>query len=124
MLTDREKAIKDVLIDELRKLGGLSYAEHRRVKDQIDGTFIQKQMARMKRTQRLYAGAACIAALLNIVLAVYPYLEAGKPLGSLQQIGPIGQILMSVVWIVMFLNLYGVMQNRRTIFKVLKILEE
>ena len=65
MLSARENAIKEALIAEM---GGLwSYAEHRRIKDAIDPTFVAQESLKIKKAQRRLTVLVSLAAALVLV---------------------------------------------------------
>jgi hypothetical protein len=77
MLSQRETAIKDALIDEM---GGLtSYAEHRKVGSDIDGQFVAEARGRIKRAQ-LGLGVLMALALLPFLLHVLQLWQSGSPI--------------------------------------------
>lgn len=79
MLTEREQAVKDILLEELggKDLKGLSYVEHRHVQDRIDVPFLVKELEKLKKRARWmlvlsYSCAVVLLIFLAVILIAFP----------------------------------------------------
>lgn len=122
MLTDREQAIKSILLEEL---GGFSYAEHRHIKDQIDAEFIEKEMVRMKKAQRRWIWFASIYGVLLLTWLVTSVMGWNNSRRS-----NILLVLQNLILLCLVMNTaltggmnYFALQKRRMTYKILKVLE-
>lgn len=54
MMTERERAVRRVLLEELggKDLKGLAYVERRHLEDRIDAAFIDRDLAKMRKRDR------------------------------------------------------------------------
>lgn len=64
MLSARENAIKEALMEEMN---GLSYADHRNIKDAINAEFIAQESIKVKKVQRRLTILVFLALVLILI---------------------------------------------------------
>ena len=114
MLSEREIAIKEALIDEMEEL---SYSQHRNIKDDIDAEFVEQESMNLKKAQRRLTILALVAVAIILVYV-----------GITVQESPISKALPPVVLALAFIMLavghLTSLTKRRMALRIFKILAE
>ena len=114
MLTPREQAVKDRLLQEM---DGLSYAEKRRVCDRLDPDSLEEgaRIARIQQRRRKWMGLACFLYVVAVTIAMGVKVGRWTP--------PI-LILRGLVWVIGCCQQCEWLQRRLLIYQILKLLSD
>ena len=110
MLTAREQAIKDTILDEM---DGLSHAEKRRIGDQLDPAYLEEasRAARRQQRWRKVMGIFCFSYVVALTVAL------GLKVGRWT---PPALLLMGVVWVVMYCRQHAWFSRRLMVYRILR----
>ncbi len=114
MLTEREQAIKDRLLEEM---GSRSCAETRRTGAPLGPTGLEEGVRRIRSQQRwrLWMGLACFAYVAAVTVVM------GLKVGRWT---PPVLVLMGVVWLVAYFQQYEWFRRRLLVYRILGLLAE
>ena len=114
MLSARESAIKEALIEEM---DGLSYAEHRNIKDAIDAEFVAQESVRIKKSQRRLTVLISLAAVLILI-------HVGLTMQASPVLKVLPPILLAICFIMATAGSLSELIKRRMAFRIFMILAE
>ena len=110
MLTAREQAIRDAILEEM---DGLSRTEKHRIGDELDPAYLEEaaRTARKQQRWRKTMGIFCFSYVVAVTVAL------GMKVGRWT---PPALLLMGVVWVVMYCRQHAWFSKRLMIYRILQ----